>query len=155
MTRPLHFAGLIIASLGSWEAYHLWRQLIGVLGWLDTGLRDWSYPILSVLLIASAIVPLPLDRSTRYRAAIICLLAVAAYFLAIYLIFFLTWTPADATEIWGVQGRYFLVALAPMAVAIAALVNRGPRVIVQSAIATGSAVVSIAATTEAILRVNW
>jgi uncharacterized membrane protein len=155
VTRPLHFAGLVIASLGTWEAYHLWRQLIGVLGWLDTGLRDWTYPILSALLMASAIVPLPLDRSTRHRVAITCLVAVGAYFLAVYLIFFLTWTPINATEIWGVQGRYFVVALAPMAVAVAALANRGPGVIVQSTIAIGSAALSIAATTEAVLRVNW
>jgi uncharacterized membrane protein len=152
---PLHFPALLLASLGIWELNQLWRQLIGVLGWLDTGLRDWLYPVLSALLMASVIVPLPLDRVVRYRVAAASIVAAVAYILAVYLIFYLTWTPINATEIWGVQGRYFVVLLAPLAVAIAALVNRGLRERTRSALAIGSAVLSIAATIDAILRVNW
>jgi uncharacterized membrane protein len=100
-------------------------------------------------------VPLPLDRVVRYRVAAASIMAAVAYILGVYLIFYLTWTPINATEIWGVQGRYFVVVLAPLAVAIAALVNRGLRERTQSALAVGSAVLSIAATIEAILRVNW
>jgi len=36
------------------------------------------------------------------------------------------WTPVDADWIWRVQGRYFVVLRAPMALACAALANWGP-----------------------------
>jgi uncharacterized membrane protein len=126
-----------------------------VLGWLDTGLQDWSYPVVSGLLVASFLAPMPLDRVVRYRIAAVSALAAIAYVLAVYLIFYLTWTPADAPEIWGVQGRYFVVALVPVALAVAAMINRGPSGTARSAIAICGAVLSGAAVNEAILRVNW
>jgi len=155
LTDPLHFPISLIAGLGTSELYDLWRQLIGVLGWLDTGLQDWSYPVFSGLLVASFLAPMPLDRAARYRIAAVSALAGIAYVLAVYLIFYLTWTPADALQIWGVQGRYFVVALPPVALAVAAMTNRGPSETVRSAIAICGAVLSGAAVNEAILRVNW
>jgi uncharacterized membrane protein len=152
---PLRFPRMLVASLGSWEIYELWRQLIGILGWLDTALQSWVYPSLSALLIASFLAPLPLDAATRVRVAAICLSAAVAYALCVYLIFYLAWTPTTAPEIWGVQGRYFVVVLAPLAVGFAALVNRGPPEFVRAAIAVCAAALSGFATIEAILRVNW
>jgi uncharacterized membrane protein len=154
LSDPLRFPRMLVASLGSWEIHELWRQLIGVLGWLDTALQGWVYPSLSALLIASFFAPLPLDAATRRRIAVICLSAAVAYALCVYLIFYLAWTPTTASEIWGVQGRYFVVVLAPLAVGIAALVNRGPSEFARAAIALCAAALSGYATIEAILRVN-
>jgi uncharacterized membrane protein len=153
LNDPLHFAALVIASLSKWD--ELWRQLIGVLGWLDTHLRDWVYAILSGLLVASFVGPLPLPRARRYQIAAASVLAVIAYFVAVYLIFYLAWTPADAPSIPGVQGRYFVVALAPLALACAAVINWGPREMTKAAIAICGATLSGAAVIEALLRVNW
>ena len=45
---PVKFSSAVVTSLDySWE---LWRQLIGVFGWLDVPMRDWVYPIISLLL---------------------------------------------------------------------------------------------------------
>jgi uncharacterized membrane protein len=152
---PLLFPKGMIASLGAWEVHNLWRQLIGVLGWLDTGLREWVYPVVSAGLVASFFAPLPLERALRYRIATACGLGVAGYIILVYLVFYLTWTPVDAPEIWGVQGRYFVVVLAPLALCVSAIVNRGPSPGMQSALAVGCATLSGAAVIEALVRVNW
>jgi hypothetical protein len=91
----------------------------------------------------------------RYRIAAAFGLGVAGYIVFVYLVFYLTWTPVDAAEIWGVQGRYFTVVLAPLAVTVSAIVNRGPNSGMRTAIAVGCATLSGAATIEALLRVNW
>jgi uncharacterized membrane protein len=155
LTDPLHFPASLIASLGAWELHNLWRQLIGVLGWLDTGLQEWIYPIVSTFFVASFFAPLPLQRAVRYRIATVSAMAVFGYVIAVYLIFYLTWTPVDEVKIWGVQGRYFVAMLAPIAVIGAAIINRGPSETVRSAIAICGAVLSGTAIIEAILRVNW
>jgi uncharacterized membrane protein len=152
---PLRFPKGMIASLGSWEVHNLWRQLIGVLGWLDTGLREWVYPVVSAGLVASFFTPLPLERALRYRIAAASGLGVAGYTILVYLVFYLTWTPVDAQEIWGVQGRYFVVVLAPLALCVSALVNRGPSPGMRSALAVGCATLSGTAIIEALVRVNW
>jgi len=153
LADPLHFVALVSASLGRLD--ELWRELIGVLGWLDTRLRDWIYPVLAGFLVASLFGSLPLPRATRYRIAAASMLTVVGYVVAVYLIFYLAWTPANALSIDGVQGRYFVVVLAPIASAIAAAVNWGPGETSTAAIATGGAVLSGAATVEALLRTNW
>jgi uncharacterized membrane protein len=155
MHRPWHFPELIVGSLDPYDAKEIWRQLIGILGWLDTALMPWVYPLLSALLLASFLAPLPLGPGARYRIAAVSIVAALAYFLAVYFIFYMTWTPVNAEEIWGVQGRYFLVMLAPLAIACAALVNRGPGEDVRAALAISSACVSGAAVLEALLRANW
>jgi uncharacterized membrane protein len=152
---PLRFPKGMIASLGTWEVHNLWRQLIGVLGWLDTGLREWVYPVVSAGLVASFFTPLPLERALRYRIAAASGLGVAGYTILVYLVFYLTWTPVDAQEIWGVQGRYFVVVLAPLALCVSALVNRGPSPGMRSALAVGCATLSGTAIIEALVRVNW
>ena len=153
--HPLHFPALVIGSLGEWEVKELWRQLIGVLGWLDTGLRDWVYPTVSVLLVASFFAPLPLPRAKRYQVAAASVVTSTVYVLAVYFIFYMTWTPVDEDWIWGVQGRYFVVLLAPIALAWTALVNWGPGEMTRSAIAISGAALSGAAVVEALVRANW
>jgi uncharacterized membrane protein len=155
LADPLHFFDLLFATLNTGALNDLWRQLIGVLGWLDTPLMDWVYPVLSALLVASFLVPLRLERGPRYRIAAVSALAVVAYVLAVYLIFYLTWTPIDAPDIWGVQGRYFVVVLAPLSVACAAIIKWGAGETTRSCIAICGATLSGVATFEAIARVNW
>jgi len=155
LNHPLHFPALVMGSLGAWDVKELWRQLIGVLGWLDTGLRDWVYPTISGLLVASCFAPLPLAPAKRYQIAAASVLTFTTYVFAVYFIFYMTWTPVDADWIWGVQGRYFVVLLAPMALTCAALVNWGPGEMTRSAIAICGATLSGAAVVDALIRANW
>jgi len=77
------------------------------------------------------------------------------YCLAVYGIFYLFWTPTDSDHVHGIQGRYFVVALPAFAIAAAAILNRAPGHNVTAALAIVGAMLSGAATIEAVLRVDW
>src|SRR5262249_25801844 len=133
----------------------LWRQLIGVLGWLDAPLAGWSYPALTALLVASFVGPLGGDRAPRRRIALVCAPAGLGYCFAGIFIFFLVWTAINATQVDGVQGRYFVPALPVVALGIAALVRRGLPENVRATLALTAAALSCAASVQAVLRVDW
>jgi uncharacterized membrane protein len=107
------------------------------------------------MLIAVAVTKLDLDAGTRARVAMVAGLAVIAYCLAVFLIFYLAWTPIETTRVHGIQGRYFTIALPPAALAIAAAVNFAPRAPVPVLIAVSGALVSGGAMIAAIIRTQW
>jgi Predicted membrane protein (DUF2142) len=151
---PLLFPTLLMKSFIDYGV-PLWHQLIGVLNWLDTPLAGWTYPVLTALLLACLFGPLGVDRATGRRVALASALAVAGYCFAVFFIFFLVWTALNATQIDGVQGRYFVPALPALALGTAALVRRGLSEKIRAAIALSAAVLSCAAAFEAVLRVDW
>jgi uncharacterized membrane protein len=120
--HPLHF------PLAAWTAVtvwgdRLWPELIGILGWQDILLPPWTYVVLTVLLLLVPLQKLNLDGRVRVRVAAISGLAVLAYVVTVYLIFFLTYTPVDIDHVRGVQGRYFVVALPIAAIFLAVIIN--------------------------------
>jgi Predicted membrane protein (DUF2142) len=152
--EPLLFPRLLVHSFTDYGV-QMWQQLIGVLGWLDAPLAGWTYPVLTALMLASFLRPLETSRATGRRVALACALAVAGYCFAVFLIFFLVWTALAATQIDGVQGRYFVPALPAVALGTAALVRRGLSQNARAAIALAAAALSCAATFQAVLRVDW
>ena len=78
-----------------------------------------------------------------------------AYCLAVFLIFYLIWTPVYADRIWGVQGRYFVPVLPLLAAAMAAALNRGPDGRVTAAFAITLGLLSGVGSIDAILRTDW
>ena len=48
LEHPLHFPKAVITSL-RWSRDY-WLQLIGILGWLETWLQYWVYPVVTVAL---------------------------------------------------------------------------------------------------------
>ncbi len=153
LEHPLHFPAQMLANVR--DIGWLWWQLIGILGWLDTAMRAWVYPVLSIVLVALCFIRLELDRRSRHWIALVAALTVLGYVLAHYLIFYLAWTPITAGHVEGVQGRYFVMALPVAALALAALVNRGPALVVTALLASAGAILSGGAVIEAILRVDW
>ncbi len=153
LEHPLHFPKALIASCLRW-GHDYWLQLIGVLGWLDTPLRPWAYAALSVTLVVACLVPLGLERSARYRIALVSGSAALGYCLGVFAIFFVVWTPIAATEVQGVQGRYFLPTLPSIALVISALLNRGFSQTTVAIVALAGAILSGGAAIEAILRVT-
>jgi uncharacterized membrane protein len=152
LQHPLHFPAAVAGTVK--EIYWLWLSLIGVLGLVDTYLRDWVYPVLSLLLIAACLTPMGGNLATRGRIAAVAGLVAVAYCLAVFLIFYLIWTPIDAVEVLGVQGRYFVPCLPLLAVAYG-VVGRGLDEWARAGAAVGGATLSGLAITEAILRVDW
>jgi len=151
--HPDHFLGAALGSLAN--AYDLWREAIGGLGWRDIHLTLPIYLLLTALFLASCLVQIELAPATRARIAGIASLIVLGYWLAIFLIFYLAWTPIDAPWIHGVQGRYFTIVLPPAALAIAAALNRAPPQWVTAMLAVPGAIVSGAAMLDAIVRSHW
>lgn len=125
---------------------NVWRfytsSFIGILGWLDTWLPEWSYPVLWWCLAACTVASLLRVRWTEAplaRAA----LAVAAVACAglVFFAMLITWTPHPAVKIEGVQGRYFIVPAIILAYALGATLSpRGWRWPAWAAVLATSAV---------------
>jgi uncharacterized membrane protein len=152
LQRPMHFPLAVAATFE--DSYWLWVSLIGVMGLFDTLLQNWVYPTLSLLLFAACLTPVDAHFAWRARVAAVAALAAAAYALAVFLIFFLIWTPIDAPAVRGVQGRYFLPCLPLLAVSYA-LFGRGLDERLRAGTAVAAAALSGLMTVEAILRVDW
>src|SRR5262249_52910908 len=101
---PEHFLQASLRSLGDLD--QLWREMIGELGWRDTHLPLAVYLVLSAMVLATCLVRLEVDFPTRLRIAAVAALTMVGYWLAIFLIFYLAWTPIDTHWIHGIQGRY-------------------------------------------------
>jgi uncharacterized membrane protein len=153
MSNPLAFPSAVLGLLTTTDPFEFWRQVIGVLGLFDIVLRAWFYNAIGILLIATFVSPLGHGR--RLACVLAALITALAYCLAIFLIFYLIWTPVNADHIWGVQGRYFVPVLPLLAAAMAAALNQGPdgRLTGAGAIALG--VLSGVGSLDAILRADW
>ena len=152
LQHPFAFVKMSFTSLD--YVPYLWRQLIGVFGWLDVPMRPWSYALISFLLALSLPDTLALARSARIRVAAVALLAALAYCAAVFVIFFITLTPSTAERIHGLQGRYFIALLPLLAIVVSAVINRSTGRLAAVAALAG-AFISIAAMSEALWRVHW
>jgi uncharacterized membrane protein len=152
--HPYHFPSAAWTALSGW-ADRLWPELIGIVGWQDILLPRWTYLVLTILLLLVPIQKLQLDGAVRARVAVITGLTVLGYFVLVYLIFFLVYTPIDTDHVRGVQGRYFVVALPVAAVFITALVNHELPRGVSAAIAIAGSMIAGITTVEAVLRPHW
>jgi Predicted membrane protein (DUF2142) len=154
LANPLHFPQAVINSMGMDYGPQILRQIIGVLGWLDTSLRAWVYPALALLLIA---VSLGWNFAAQYRlrVAMVAGLVTLAYVAAVYLVFYLAWTPPNYHRIDGVQGRYFVVVLPMLSLVVSALVRVGLPERTRAIATIAGAVIAGIATVEAVLRVDW
>jgi uncharacterized membrane protein len=152
---PLLFARKVVATLTKVIfTGEFVRQIVGVLGLFDVVLQGWVYPTIIVLVIGCFAASAGTDMAHRGWAATGALVCTLAYTAALILIFYLVWTPAKAETIWGLQGRYLLPILPLLAIMIAAAGRLLPAGAAPAA-AVLSAVLSGAATLEAVLRVDW
>src|ERR1035437_8364128 len=151
--HPFHFPLATWTALREWGA-PLWPELIGILGWQDIVLRPWTYIVLTALLLLVALQKLPLG-APRARAAVMAGLAVLSYFVLVYLIFFITYTPVASPHVLGVQGRYFVIALPMAAIFMASLINLElPRGVPALIAITGSMIAGVTSV-DAVLKAHW
>jgi uncharacterized membrane protein len=153
LAHPLHFPLVAFTSLD--YSGELWRQLIGVLGWLDTRLYWVTYPILTGLLVLANVDRMQASLETRRRIALVAAFTAVAYTFVVFLLFFLTSTPVDADRVHGVQGRYFLVIVPLIAITAATLIRRTPPRMLAAGAAVLLALLSSLVTIEAVLRKDW
>jgi Predicted membrane protein (DUF2142) len=151
--HPFHFPLATWTALREWGA-PLWPELIGILGWQDIVLRPWTYIVLTALLLLVPLQKLPLG-GTRARVAIVTGFAVLSYFVLVYLIFFLSYTPVASPHVLGVQGRYFVIALPMAAIFMASLINLElPRGVPALVAITGSMIAGVTSV-DAVLKAHW
>jgi len=151
--HPFHFPLATWTALREWGA-PLWPELIGILGWQDIVLRPWTYIVLTALLLLVPLQKLPLG-GTRARVVIVTGFAVLSYFVLVYLIFFLTYTPVASPHVLGVQGRYFVIALPMAAIFMASLINLElPRGVPALVAITGSMIAGVTSV-DAVLKAHW
>jgi uncharacterized membrane protein len=152
--HPLHFPAAVWTTLTVWGD-RLWPELIGILGWQDVWLPFWVYIVLTIILMLVPLQRLNLPGAVRARVAIITSICVLGYFVAVYLIFFLSYTPVDIDHVRGVQGRYFVIALPVAAIFLASVlnVNLHPQII--SAIGIFGSLFSGAASVGSLLWAHW
>ena len=87
--------------------------------------------------------------------AVLTGLAVLAYVVTMYLIFFLIYTPLNVDNVRGVQGRYFVIALPMAAIFTASITNvHLPRGVLAATAITGSLLSGIASF-QALLGAHW
>jgi uncharacterized membrane protein len=153
LQHPQHFLQAVVGTLGG--AGELWREMLGVLGWRDTHVAEFVYGLLSAALLGCCLTPLGLDRPARLRVAATAALTVVGYGVAVFLIFYLAWTPIETDRVHGIQGRYFTMALPPAAVAIAALIERGPDEKITAAVGITAVLIAGWAMLDAVIRSQW
>jgi uncharacterized membrane protein len=152
--HPLHFPLAAWRALTVWGD-RLWQELIGILGWQDILLPPWIYFVLTSFLLLVPLQKLNLDGALRARMAVLTGLAVLAYVVTVYLIFFLTYTPLNVDHVRGVQGRYFVIALPMAAIFIASMTNVDlPRGVLPAIAITGS-LLSGLTSFQALLEAHW
>lgn len=152
--QPGRFVNLLVVS--AWQqAPELYKQMIGVLGWLDTPLRGWTYPLLGVALLLAMANRLDWPKSERRRALAIAGLTAIGYVAFVYFLFYVTWTPVDAEEIWGIQGRYLVPILPAVAIAAAAALPVRHGVALAAPAAIAGSLLAGSAAIEAVWQANW
>ena len=107
LSEPLRYLAIFASAVFNGFS-ELARQLIGVLGWLDTRLPSWFY-----LASYAAIGLISLfDQTAEVELNVLSKLIILAVFSAGTLLVFtglyINWTPVGGTVILGVQGRYFI-----------------------------------------------
>lgn len=108
---PWAYFKIVAASVGDAELFSFYQQsFIGILGWLDTPLADYFYPVLWTGLALCALASVSISTLQKDWSARLLLVAIAIASIGlIFLAMLVTWTPHPASVVKGVQGRYFVV----------------------------------------------
>jgi hypothetical protein len=117
---PTAFIRVVYASLTDPELSAFYKDtFIGVLGWLDTRLPVYFYPLLWAGLGLCALAAVSTQRLRQDWQPRLLLAAMAAASMGlIFMALLVTWTPHPAHLVQGVQGRYFIVPMITLGYAL-------------------------------------
>ncbi len=113
--HPVGFLSLMANSI--WvKADFIYRYFVGVLGWGDTLLPTWFYPVFGWGLLACVVAESSRVIDVRWSHRLFFAAAAAATVLMIYAAQYASWnSPGSQEVIDGIQGRYFL-PVAPLVI---------------------------------------
>jgi hypothetical protein len=125
LAQPTRFVSLPWQTLWYWHA-PLYQAMIGILGLLNLHLTDQYYNAWSFALVAALLGLVFTRRPAPFNpldgALVLVVFIVACWTLTISL--YLSWTDVGAAMIDGLQGRYFLLFLPFIALAVPAWRSR-------------------------------
>ena len=112
MTHPLGDISVIYHTFRANGTFY-YESTVGILGWLDTPLPHWIYPVfaLCILLAMGPLLASLTRRSETWSPFIVAVLTGVLLFLGVEVALYATWTPVGAPIVLGVQGRYLLPIL--------------------------------------------
>lgn len=112
MSAPGAWLSIIYATFRGrqgMEGLSYFKELVGVLGWLDVVLPGWFYRAAALSLATSiAATCLRTECPVAARAQGLAFISAFSSVVLIFVLLFLTWTPIGFPFVDGVQGRYFL-----------------------------------------------
>lgn len=93
------------------------QGMVGILGWLDFRLSDWSYVLMNGVILTLVIVGLLVSLyKNKYRSLLVILIAILTLFM-ISLSQYITWSPVGLYRVEGCQGRYMIPVFLFVAIA--------------------------------------
>ncbi len=108
--HPQHFLHLWLATFFGSSVVHLYKEFIGVLGWLTVQLGTPAYSIAPVGLLLALLAGDRRYRLSPAQRSLTVALALASL-MALSVPLYLEWTSPHATYIHGLQGRYFIISM--------------------------------------------
>ena len=100
-----------------------WESAIGIMGWLDTPLpRAFYFQATAFLLMAFVVDAIAVNGLPK-KERLLLFISLVGYVVALFLLFWASWTPRNGTFIEGIQGRYFI----PVIPLLAYMIGRGSR----------------------------
>lgn len=112
LEQPANFLATLFNTFALYGFDYI-EQFIGKLGWIDTKLPVWHVVSYAIILVAVALASHQKDVAVSRRQKAISATILLANSFLIFTLFYITWTPAGADAIQGIQGRYF-IPLAPL-----------------------------------------
>jgi uncharacterized membrane protein len=111
LEHPVRFAEICVYTFRI-SVVEYGRQIVGVLGWLQTRLPEWLYAGMWIALALSTGFRGPKESETLTPAArVFCGLLAVTMLMGVYVALYEMWNAVGAPVIDGVQGRYFILIL--------------------------------------------
>ncbi len=149
-THPLALIPILRKTL-SWDGHRLIAEMIGFFGWGELPLPAWFYKAGYALFAAVLLIAL-VNYKPVYRSRVLLgSLTVAGIIASVFLASFIMWTPVGEMQIWGLQGRYLLPALAILAFLLPPPIGVGRASKIALAVVTAAFLLLSAATTVRIV----
>jgi len=103
------------------------RWMVGTLGWIDTPMPGWFYPVFGFGVLGCLLLESDDARAVSGRLRAAMALAALASVLLIYVAQYGSWNPPGSREpIVGIEGRYFLPLLPLVVLSFPAVLVRAP-----------------------------
>ncbi|MEO7066642.1 MAG: DUF2142 domain-containing protein [Rhodanobacter sp.] len=143
INSPSDFLSLLSRTFFGEGQDFLWTALIGRLGWLDVVLPRAAYIIAGACVIMAIFTQRGKVIEPGYKMRILVVAATVASVIMVVIPLYLYWTPHGAILVQGLQGRYFIPAIAFLLVWIGFSMPQRIRCIAKVFILFGVATVQI------------